>query len=65
MKVMSDFCMHHNIHQSIPAPQGNMLPHNLFSYIVNLMAHSMGQDKVNELKKELDEYKQGLPFDLR
>lgn len=62
---MSDFRDHHKIPNHIPPPQGNVLPHKLFSYIVDMMAYSMGAQKRNELMKELEEYKQGLPFDMR
>lgn len=65
LKVMSDFCMHHNIPQNLPSPSGNMLPHKLLSYIVDLMAYSMGKDKRDAIASELEEYKKGLPFDLR
>jgi hypothetical protein len=65
MKVMSDFITHHNLPKDIPTPNGNLLPHKLFSYILDLMAHSMGIEKRASLLKELEEYKLGLPFDLR
>jgi hypothetical protein len=65
MKVMNDFQKFHNIPDDVPPPQGNMMPHKLLSYIVDLMAYSMGEEKRNDLMRELNEYKEGLPFDLR
>lgn len=65
MKVMSEFSKFHNLPDNIQPPQGNMMPHKLLSYILDLMAHSMGDDKRQALLFDLQEYKQGLPFDLR
>lgn len=65
MKVMNDFIKHHNLPGDIAKPQGSMMPHKIFSYIVELMAHSMGEEKRKELIVELNDYKNGLPFDLR
>src|SRR6185436_6287003 len=65
MKVMSDFKNYHSLPDNIPPPQGNMMPHKLLSYILDLMAHSMGLEKREALLLELKEYKAGLPFDLR
>lgn len=64
LKIMSDFCQFHNL-PKIKAPQGSVLPHKLFSYILDLMVSSMGEEKREEVMKELKEYKMGLPFDLR
>ncbi len=65
IKVMNDFSKHHNLPDNIPPPQGSMLPHKLLSYILDLMTHSMGENKRNEILLELKDYKEGLPFDLR
>ena len=65
MKVLSDFKKFHNIPDNIPPPQGNMMIHKLLSYILDVMAFSMGQEKRNALLVELNDYKEGLPFDLR
>jgi len=64
MKVLNDFREHHNIPDTIPLPSGNMKPHKLLSYILDVMAHSMGEEKRNSILKELEEYKSGLPTDL-
>jgi hypothetical protein len=65
LKVMNDFRSFHKIPDVIKPPQGNGLPHKLFSYILELMSYSMGQEKRDEIFKELEEYKKGLPFDMR
>lgn len=65
MKVLNDFCSHHNISSGSLAPSGNMLPHKLFSYILDIMTLSMGEEKRKDLLRELEDYKEGLPFDLR
>lgn len=65
LKVMNDFINYHNLPKDIPPPQGHSLPHKLFSYIIDLMSHSMGKEKREELIKELEDYKLGLPFDIR
>lgn len=65
MKVMCDFRNHHNIPDNTPPPSGNMSPHKLLSYILDVMTKSMGQEKRNALLVELNDFKEGLPFDLR
>lgn len=65
LKVLNDFIHHHNLPKDIPVPNGCALPHKIFSYIVDILAHSMGEEKRNQLIKELEDYKLGLPFDLR
>ena len=65
LKIMNDFKSFHKIPDVIKPPQGNTLPHKLFSYILDLMCYSMGQEKRESILKELDQYKQGLPFDMR
>lgn len=57
--------MHHGIPQNLPMPTGVMLPHNLLSHIIDLMSRSMGEQKRKTLIEDLEEYKLGLPFDLR
>lgn len=65
LKAMSDFIAFHKLPKDIPVPQGHIMPHKLLSYILDLMAHSMGDEKREQLVNELNDYKQGLPFDLR
>ena len=65
MKIVKSFIEHHNLPKDIPAPSGSMLPHKLFSYIADVMAHSMGEDKRNSILYDLEEYKMDLPFDIR
>lgn len=65
LKALSDFCMHHRISQKLAFPNETMLPHDFLSYILDIMARSMGEDKRLALIYELEEYKKGLPFDLR
>lgn len=62
---MSDFKSHHNIDDSIAPPIGHISPHHLLSYIAELMAQSMGPENHKALLEECEDYKQGLPFDLR
>lgn len=64
LKAMNDFISHHKL-PKIEPPQGNVLPYKLFSYILEIMAHSMGEDRRLKLLSDLDEYKNELPFDLR
>ena len=64
LKAMNDFINHHKI-PKIESPQGSVLPYKLFSYILEIMAHSMGEDRRRKLLSDLDEYKNELPFDLR
>lgn len=65
MKVIEDFINHHNLPKDIPKPIGNVMPHKIFSFIIDIMAHSMGKEKREALIKELNSYKNDLPFDIR
>ena len=65
MKVVKLFIDHHNLPKDIPTPSGSMLPHKLFTYIADVMAHSMGEEKRNSILYDLEEYKMDLPFDMR
>lgn len=65
LKVLNQFAQHHKIPENINPPQGSVMPHKLFSYILDLMAHSMGDETRKTILSELEEYKRGLPFDLR
>lgn len=65
LKIMSDFRNHHGLPDTIPPPQNGVMIHAVFSYIAELMAQSMGTEKHQALLKECEEYKQGLPFDVR
>lgn len=64
MKILSDFREHHNIPENIPLPSGKMEPHKLLSYILDIMVHSMGEEKHISILKELEEYKTTLPSDF-
>ncbi len=65
LKIMSDFRKHHGLPDTIPPPQTGVMIHAVFSYIAELMAQSMGPEKHQALVQECEEYKQGLPFDMR
>lgn len=60
---MSDFVDHHNLND-MKLPKREISPHELFTFILDLMASSMGNQKREEIIKELEEYKLGLPSDL-
>ena len=65
LKIFSDFRAYHNLPDTIPPPSAGVMIHAVFSYIAELMVQSMGSEKHQELIRELEEYKQGLPFDIR
>lgn len=65
MKVIEDFMNHHSIPNTISKPKGNLMPYKLFSFIIDIMAHSMGSEKRKAILEELQAYKMDLPFDLR
>jgi hypothetical protein len=62
---MHDFISHHKLPSNLELPHGAMRMNKVFSCILDVMAHSMGEETRKNLIKELEEYKQGLPFDLR
>lgn len=64
LKVMRDFLDHHKL-PHLDFPKDGALPHIVFSYIVESLAYSMGAEKRKELIEELEQYKLGLPFDIR
>jgi hypothetical protein len=61
LKVLHDFIAHHNLSQDLEKPQGNMKIHKALSCVLDIMSHSMGEEKRDNLLKELDQYIQGLP----
>ena len=65
LKVLHDFIEHHALPKDLVLPQGNMMIHKIMSCILDVMVHSMGKEKRDEILKDLHTYKLGLPFDLR
>lgn len=65
LKVMHDFIEYHKIPQDLPLPTTGLIMNISMSYILDIMVHSMGDQKREEVLKELEEYKSSLPFDLR
>lgn len=65
LKVMHDFIEYHKITKDLPFPTTGLIMHKSMSYILDIMVHSMGDQKREEILKELEEYKSSLPFDLR
>jgi hypothetical protein len=56
LKVMHDFIAHHNLPKDLPLPQGNLKMNVCFSRILDVMIHSMGEEKREAILKELNEY---------
>jgi len=67
VKVMIDFIEHHGIvmDKSNCLPDGSMKIHLALSRILDVMVHSMGENKRSEIMKELDEYKKEIPSFLK
>lgn len=65
VKAMQDFISHHNLPKHLTIPAGNMHISDVFSYILDIMAHSMGDEKRKNLIKELEEYNPSLPSENR
>jgi len=65
LKVMSDFIEHNKLPSDLPLPQGNMSLPVAMSCILDVISYSMGKEKRDLILQELEEYKAGLPFDLR
>jgi hypothetical protein len=65
VKVLSDFIDFHNLPKDLPMPEGALRLEVCMSRVLDIMLHSMGNEKREKILKELELYKEGLPFDLR
>lgn len=57
---MNDFIIHNDLPKDLPLPKGNMSLDCALSLILDIIVRSMGDQKRDEIIKELEEYKESL-----
>lgn len=61
LKILDEFKLYHKLSQELPVPTYSLPLHESLSRIFDIMLHSMGEEKRNEILIELDEYAKSLP----
>lgn len=56
MKILHDFIDHHKLCKDLPKPEPGLLIHLSMSRIFDVMLHSMGEEKRNNILKEVEDY---------
>lgn len=64
-KVLKDFIEKHKLDDTLPLPGEGDNAVSALSKIFDLIVHSLGERKRQEILKELDEYVMGIPAQLR
>lgn len=60
MRILKEFMEFHNIPKDIDLPESHSSMVTVLSCIFDIMLHSMGDDKRNEVLKDLEDYKANL-----
>lgn len=55
-KIIKDFIEFHNLPKDLPVPCPGLLPHESLARIFDIILHSMGKEKRDEILKECDIY---------
>lgn len=61
MKVMHDFIEYHKLPKDLPLPEMGIGMNLCMSRILDVMVHSMGEEKRKEILEDLDKYRIGIP----
>ena len=59
-KIFKEFCEHHGLPENMPVPEPSLKMHLSLSRIIDMMAHSMGEEKRAKILQEVEEYKANL-----
>lgn len=65
LKILNDFINHHKLSKNLPVPSNGITNHEALSRIFDIMIHSMGDEKRQEILKDLEEYNKGIPPHFR
>ncbi len=65
MKILQEFITHHNLSKDLPLPTSGLSTHVALSRIFDVILYSMGEEKREEIMKELDQYNMEIPAHFR
>jgi hypothetical protein len=65
LKIIQEFVAHHKLPANLPVPVAGLSTHVALSRIFDIMLHSMGEEKREEILKNLDEYNMSVPACFR
>lgn len=65
MKILSEFIDFHKLPKDLPMPCPGLSTHVALSRIFDVILHSMGEEKRQEILSNLDEYNMGIPAHFR
>jgi hypothetical protein len=65
LKILQEFIEHHKLPKDLQLPEKAEKLHIGMSKIFDVMLHSMGPEKRNEILIDLDKYKMSLPAHFR
>ena len=65
MKILSEFIDFHKLPKDLPMPCPGLSTHVALSRIFDVILHSMGEEKRQEILSNLDEYNMSVPAHFR
>lgn len=65
MKILKEFIDYHELPKNLPVPEKGLSTHVALSRIFDIMLHSMGSEKREEILSNLGEYNMGIPAHFR
>lgn len=64
-RILHEFCLYHNLSADLPVPSVGLPISVSLSRIFDIMLHSMGQEKRDQMIRESNEYLMQIPASLR
>ena len=65
LRILKEFIVHHKLANDLELPDKAQFVHIGMSKIFDIMLHSMGEEKRNEILMDLDKYKMSIPAHFR
>ena len=65
MKILQEFISHNNLSNDLPLPNVGDKTHDALSKIFDIILHSMGEEKRNQILLRLDEYNMSVTDTFR
>jgi len=61
LKILHEFITHHKLSKNLPLPESSSSTEEALSRIFDVMLHSMGEEKRNEVLDDVSNYSMSLP----
>lgn len=65
MRILKEFIAHNKLPESLPVPNTGDKTHDALSKIFDIILHSMGKEKRDQILSSLDEYNMSVPAAFR